>query len=432
MAGWLVALVLALPLVPGVQGGDDERKTLEELLARARAEREALYARLREEVAKVVTQIEAEPLPAPRSRRTALVEEVAELGRDCAPLLVAWIDPGPSPVDPERFRSTVVAAALEGMDTGAITTDLLAMLETGSALGKRHALDVLQKSREHERVVPALLHFFETAEGELREATLHALIELPGDDHELLTRVLAGSDPALIDMALAALTATKSESALVQLRELLGQPARAAKHAAGLLAYFQAVPAAVREAEIVAFLRLADQGQVPADTRIALIDALCAFDPEPSAAIRKALEPIVTGPNRKVVEAGLVMLTVMGDRNARKELLAAHDSNVQLNDTWAPAYARRADVLRRIRAYDEAIKDYKRALELARGDQAAKAEYYVGLARSYAKKGKLRDARDALQAAPITLQQLRALAADPDFQELREHKTYGKVFPDER
>jgi tetratricopeptide (TPR) repeat protein len=360
-----------------------------------------------------------------------LVEEVRALGRDCAPLLAGWIDPGPAPVDPERFRSGVVASALEGMDTSAITTELLSLLETGSPLGKRHSLEVLQRSREHERVVPALLRFFETTEGELREATLRALIELPGDDLALLTRVLAGDDPALIDMALAALTATKSETALVQLRELLGQPARAAKHAMGLLAYFQAVPGAVREAEIVAFLRIADQGQVPADTRIALIDALCAFDPQPSPAIKKALEPIVEGPNRKVVEAGLVMLTVMGDRNARKELLEGYDSNVQLNETWAPAYARRADVLRRIRAYDEAIKDYKRAIDLARGDQAAKAEYYVGLARSYAKKDKLRDARDALAAAPITLQQLRALAADPDFQALREHKTYGKVFPEE-
>jgi tetratricopeptide (TPR) repeat protein len=73
----------------------------------------------------------------------------------------------------------------------------------------------------------------------------------------------------------------------------------------------------------------------------------------------------------------------------------------------------------RIEDWDDAIKDFQQALRLARDNPRPQPEAYLGLARAYARRGRLRDAAEWLRKAPISIKELRELSEDPDFAELR-------------
>ena len=426
-----LAGVLALWLIPATPApqAPDERASLEELLERARARREELHARLRDEVQTVIAVIDKEPLPATTQKRALLASDLIALGTEATPILMRWSDPGVAPEDRDRFRCVVVVQALARMDTRPVTDALLDLLEKGSLQGRRNAVTVLRGRAEVERVRAQLLRTFRDATGPLREDAFQALVGKPHADNDgILSEVLGGDDPKLIDLALANVTAARNESAAAKVRALLASE-RAGEHADALLLYFRTLPKLTGDDEIHAFLRLAAETSLSSEKRIELVDSMLEFKPRLNTPLRKALEPIVNAANRKVAEAGLVLLAGLGDRPSRRELLAPFDDFVDRNETWAPAYVRRAEILRRIADLDEAIKDYKRALDLSKDTGTAKPDTYIGLARCYALKGKLKDASDYLRIAPISLGQLRALKQDPDFRELREHTRYGSIFP---
>ena len=75
--------------------------------------------------------------------------------------------------------------------------------------------------------------------------------------------------------------------------------------------------------------------------------------------------------------------------------------------------------------WDEAIKDFSTALRFSRDDGQSDPEIYLGLARASARRGKLKDAAVWLREAPIPMSELRKLADDPDFRELRASR-FGK------
>jgi hypothetical protein len=380
----------------------------------------------------VLARVDQEPLPPTPQKRALLISDLVALGTEATPILMRWSDPGVAPEDRDRFRSTVVVQALARMDTRPITGELLDLLERGSRQGQRNAVLVLRESTEVERIRPQLLRAFRQSMGPLREDAFQALVGRPHPDNDaILSKVLGGDDPKLIELALATVTETRNETAAPKVRALLAAAERAVEHPDALLRYFRTLPALAGDDEIHAFLRLAAQSTLPSEKRIELVEAMLALEPRLNNPLRKALEPIIAAGNRKVADAGLVLLAGLGDRPARRELLAPLDDFVQHNEGWAPAYVRRAEILRRIADFDDAIKDYKRALDLGKDTETTKLDTYIGLARCYALKGKLKDASDYLRIAPINVIQLRALKRDPDFRELRDHPRYGDVFPED-
>jgi tetratricopeptide (TPR) repeat protein len=87
---------------------------------------------------------------------------------------------------------------------------------------------------------------------------------------------------------------------------------------------------------------------------------------------------------------------------------------------------RRADMYSRIAKLDDAIKDYKEALTVGKDDPTLQPNTYEKLAYAYVQKGRLKEAAETLNKAPISLARLRELADDPRFKPLRESK-YAKL-----
>jgi len=76
------------------------------------------------------------------------------------------------------------------------------------------------------------------------------------------------------------------------------------------------------------------------------------------------------------------------------------------------------------------VRDYRQALDLLeeRALQAGYRPIWIGMARAYARSGKLRQAHDALVDAGLAPEERRELADDPDFAALLENPRYRDIF----
>jgi tetratricopeptide (TPR) repeat protein len=413
----LVLVAALLPSPPARQ--DSPRIPLEELLERARARRAAERARLQPRVEAALERFAQESAPVRAASREALVDELVALGPAAGPLLVPHLDPGDD--DPvARARAQCVAEALGRLQGPALTDPLLAVLADGSPAARRYALVALETSPEPERVRPALRAVFEGAPaGALKQAALRALIRIGGEGNaELYAEILSQPDAELVALALRALVDTRDSAAEPQVRRLVADPAQAQRHHALLLDYYRALPRQVDEELLGLWVTVVDKaGRL--ETRLAIVEALPQLGRDDQPALRRALEPLAETTDAKLREGVLVALTLLGDRTARRELLEGYDDFVDRNEDFPDAYVRRGQVRLRIEDWDDAIKDFQQALRLSRDDPRPQPDAYVGLARAYARRGKLRDAAEWLRKAPISLADLRELADDADFAELR-------------
>ncbi len=406
----------------------DPLESLEQFLARARLKQGELFAKLGKDLEALVQRLEALTLPPTDQARDGLVDECVALGSEATPLFVRWLDVGDASLEKERFRARQLAAALARMDTRAATADLLNLLAKGTTEGRILAARVLETSPERERVRPALNAAFQSSNGQLREALARALLRLWPEDPKLLDDVFNGEDDALCAVALGVITEAKNAAAEERVRRLLGDEARSTKHALWILGYYQAMPELVSIGHAKELIALASNSKLPIATRLAIIDALPLFVTNSSNDLKKALDPLLNGADLKLSESVLVVLARLGDRAAKKDLLKPYDDLVDNTPRWSQAFARRADVLRRIGDYREAERDYVKALELGRNDPNPQPETYIGLARCASLQGHFKEAAKWLQQAPIQIAMLKALGSDPDFLKLKSSK-YGDVFP---
>jgi tetratricopeptide (TPR) repeat protein len=428
MRPWLSLAAAALLAVPsyaegGESGAPPARDSLEQLLARARAQRQAVQDRLAGEVEVLVKELETGPEP---QKLGELVERAVALGEEATPLLVRHVDPGTAATDKEKLRALQVAQALSRMDTAAVTTELLEILEKGSNDGKRNALRVLQTNPDLARVRPAIEALFRSSEGSLRHGALSALIALGGPEVDaVIGEVLAGNDENLVAIAIVGLAGDPSDAAAGQIRKILAQTQPAARHARELLKYFQANPRQVRDEDVAAFVRIAQAASVSLDTRVAVVDGLAGLQPALNNELRKSLEPIVGAADRRLRESGLVLLARLGDKNSERDLVREYDDLVAKNEQWSEVYVRRADMYARIGKDDKAVKDYKEALVVGRNDPTLQPDTYEKLARAQVRLGRLKDAAETLNRSTLSLARLHELAEDPEFAPLRNSK-WGK------
>ncbi len=419
------AWVLSSYLFASAPDGEG-RRSLEELLLEARERRAATQTQLRQQLDGLLAEMAPSNRTPTPPELAVLVERVVKLGPEATPLLVERLDCGAGATENEKLRARELANALARMDTTAITADLLALLSRASPDGQRNVLRVLATSPEPERVREPIAQLFRTADTGLKQTCLRTLLQLGGGaDEALLTEILSGADDALVAITLDALAAARSPVALEHVRRILGDARRGARHAVGLMQYFRAQPSLATPTDALAFAKLASNSAVAIDARAALLDSLPALKPTFNAEFKRLMEPLVGSPDRKLREGALVLLTRLGDKAARKELLKECDELVERNNRWAESYVRRADVLAKIGEDEDAIKDYKQALAVARNDPSIQADTWVKLARAYTRRGKFKEAAETLRKSPLADAALKALAEDLEFKPLRDSK-YGK------
>jgi tetratricopeptide (TPR) repeat protein len=144
---------------------------------------------------------------------------------------------------------------------------------------------------------------------------------------------------------------------------------------------------------------------------------------------KKELKELAESPTKEVKEAALVVLVLMGDKNARKDLFADIEIQIQRNKNYAANYETRARLEYRIHEWAPAQKDFQNSIRLSQDDFRARPEdSYIGMARCWMQLNKLKEAKETLEKAPISLKQLQELSKEPVFQKLVENPKFNSVF----
>ncbi|MCP3916111.1 MAG: tetratricopeptide repeat protein [bacterium] len=434
----LTALALFAALATGVSArtplrsaaatvGLDDEGSLQDLLAKARRERDATLTRMREEVVSIVKDLDA--LTGRNTERAAgkLRKRLLDLGADCAPLLVPYLDVGTVPEDGEKLRGEKISEVLRSFASPAVTTELMEMASKGSRRGRLNALKALTSTPDPERVLPFLRDMFRTATGNLRQQALATLAEIGGPQAStLLAEALADKDDDVVDVAIRALGTSRSAQASASLLAYM-KKGGSDEHIAAILDFYKEMPELLEEKQhLLALVGLAGSFDVSRPDTLRILDTLRRLELDAGKDLKKAMEPLVGSNIEEVSEAALIMLARAKDKNAKRRLIAKYDERVKKQKDWASVYEDRADILYKIGDYSRAIKDYKDAIEM-RSNGSREAAPFIGIARCYALMGRYKDAAEYLNNAPVSMVTLRELARDPDFAGMLESK-YVKSF----
>lgn len=411
-------------------GKPQKRETLQEFLERLKQLRDGVQTQLSGSVNDIVRALEMEAqvrrLPGCDAQR----EKLVALGAEAAPLLVGRIDPGANANDAQKLSAQYIAQALAGLPTPSITDALLAVLESGSLDGRRNALRVLAVTPEPARVAPLLGQFFRQAQGQVRKDALAALVKLGGKDAEqILGEALADPSVDIVRTALAALAEAKGAAHAPRVQRLLATTRDVVQYQDGLIAFYRACPETVEKPVLMGFLRAAEDVAAARDARIKILGALADFGERFDGELKKEARILAGAPEREIREAALILLHLVGDKSAKKELLTDYDDQIERNKLWANSWEQRAAVLYRLGDWKDAQRDYLQAINLAKNDIRARLDdAYIGLARCYAQQNKPKEAASTLEKAPVSLKQLAELAKEPVFQKMVENPKYRGVF----
>ena len=428
----LALLAAAAPAAPASVQAPEEpgRQSLQALLARLRQLRDDRLGELRTDVDSVLRAIEIEAQTHHVSGLEEQKKRLVGLGPEVAPLLVEAIDPGEGADDTAILRAATVASALVEQPSPAITARLVEIARNGTPQGRLNAAKALAASPDVARAGEVLGELSRTAQGELRRAALVGLARLGGSESaKAIETSLRSPDPAAVLSTIEALAEARAAAFAPRILELASVTHQATPYVPALLAYYRAVPEVVDKAHLQALVRLAGEVAVGNELRARVLEILPRFEGAFDGEVKKELKQLASSPTREIREGALVALVLAGDKGARKDLLADYDDQIDRNKTWPASFEARANVLYRIGEYRDAIRDYQKSLELSAKDFRARTEdAYIGLAKCYAQQGKLKDAAQTLEKAPISRKQLAELASDPVFAKVAEHKTFGKVF----
>lgn len=426
---WFLTLACLAGLLPA-QDKRPARESLEAFLKRLRAISAAQSVGLSANLNEILVRLEQDAL----ARRTDALERGREqliaLGAEAAPLLAEKLDPGAQATDAQKLVSQTVRRALFELRSPAVTPRLLQLAQAGSPDGRRNAVLALGSSPEPERAAPLLVGIIKGGPAELRDDALTSLANLKSAEADkALGEALIDPAPEVVRECLRALARAKRADLAPRVLRLCESVRDAVNHVDALAAYYRAVPQAIDKSTALAILRLAQDFTPPADQRARLLDLAPSFSSAIDNDGRKILRELGASPTKEVRESALVALTLLGDKNARKDLFADIETQIERNRVYAQNYEERARLLYRIEQWRDAAKDYTTALKLSANDFRARPEAaYIGLTRCHLQMGKLKDAADTLEKAPISLKELQALASDPLFQKLVENPKYRQLF----
>ena len=438
MQGVLVSIPLLLlagapkpaPLeLPTLAADDAEAGSLEALLREVRRRRSEATSKLEAPVAELVKRLDEIPSDEVEEVKRAQGTLIS-FGHEAAPLLVAHIDPGKAAGGAEKRLSGRVAEVLEQLPSSAITDELIKMAREGSLEGRKFALRVLGTSPDVAKASACLVDIFRTAKGSMRTQAVISIAKLGGKENEaVLIEALRDTDKDVLGAVLAGLTKVGSPAGRERARDLAGAPAAAAPLINEILGYYRVIKDHLVDEDVEALVRLAAHDAPDEKDRLKVLEAIPEFDPDLGSRMRKLFEPLLNDANDELREGAQICLARLGDRNQRRDLIKRYNEQVERNELWAGAYDQRGSLYMKLGDYDQAAKDYRRAIKVYENQgRTIDDDLYVELARANALDGNPKKASEALEDAGLTRSRLRKLAADPDFREVVESSRYGKVF----
>ena len=406
----------------------EDRESLEDMLRRLESKRAELLARLQEQLTPLLEELKAEIKNKSSKKQAQVRNRISELGTGIAPLLVDSLDPGLEGDRAAQEFSRHLSRALVSIPTSAITDALLLLSATGSPQGKANALRVLAVSPEPARVSPRLIKLYRNSEGETRARLLQAIAQLgEADSDQILRGALMGSDGLLRGIALDAIISAEAEQFADEVLLLLRDLGNSAEHAYKFVAYFSSCPDIVEKEHVAALLSAALDDRVKSEQRIAILAKLVTWERLINSRMKRSLKNLQTPANRGVEKQALVLLAVLGDSSARRDLLEPYDAEVEKEGDWSGPFNNRGMLLYEINDFSKALRDFKQAIKLAKDEPRSVPEAYEFAARCNARMGKLKKAAEWLKRSPFNIKQLKALGTDPVFRKLRESR-YGDVF----
>ena len=436
------ALFLAISLVPGFEPVGtaasaaptaalrEDRESLQAYLLRLRTQRDLILGAMRGQVDGLVEDLEGHATSRDIGGMDAARAKLVQLGPEAAPLLVEKLDPGTSPTDPQRLRASAIALVLAELRAEAVTGKVLEIAQSGSIEGRQNAIRVLAASPDPDRAAPVLVGIYRAGFPELRPMALAALARLTAPiAREALEEAVGDARPEVVRAALDALAGAKNASLSNRILRITATPGDAFRVLDSLLDWYRAVADSLDATHVAALVKLAGDPSAPAKERARVLEVLPRFAKKFDADVKKSLRAIAESPAREMREGALVVLVLAGDKNARRELLQEFDDRIVRNDGYAPAYEERWNIYYKIGDYKEAISDYLLAVRYSAEDLRMRRDTaYVGLARCYARMGKLKDAAKTIESAPLTAEQLAGLKDDPAFAKLVEDPKYREIF----
>ena len=425
-----------LPLIPALlcfaPSAATPDDSLEDLLRRARAEREQQAAAIGDTVEAVMLEFEVlsdrnRDREADRRRK-----KLIDLGPEVAPLLLPYLETGTDPGAGVTFRAGQAVRVLRELASPSITDALIAALGQGTIDARLNALAVLENCPEPKRAAPPVRDLYHASTGRLRTAAMLTLARLGGPEaEELLSASLEDENESVVDLALGALASVESPTAMAKVLQLC-RDERGSKHVLAVGLYFAAQPQHFEDQEVlISLMELMSRTEAPRGDIVRVMRALTDLDLEIRSKVRKSMDPLVEHAHPEVQETTLILLARAGDKSARRDLLRPYNDKVTARRDDDAVYTDRAGIWYRIDEFQESIKDYKQAVKLMRG-RTKEEEPFLGLARCYARMKKYKDAKAQLDLAPVSIARLQEISKDPAFKEMLESK-YRSAFhlPDE-
>jgi tetratricopeptide (TPR) repeat protein len=322
-------------------------------------------------------------------------KSLVALGPEVATLLVDTLDPGTQSTDAQKLRSQYITLVLSELKSRAILQRVIDIAQSGSVDGRLNAIAVLGASTDPERAGPVLVGLYRGNFGELRQAALASLARLGGDSNDkVLEEALTDAKPEVVDATLEALAESHKASMAPRVLKILASPAEAIQHLDKILAFYRASPETVDKATLSGLIKVAGEGAASTEQRQKVLDFLPTLADRFDSEAKKEMRALAGSNVKEISEGALVVLALIGDRQARKDLLASYDDAIEKNKNWATSYAARGDVLYKIGDYREAVKDYVHAIQLSAEDLRTRQDgMYIGLAKSLSTTADTRTAR---------------------------------------
>ena len=414
---------------PSVRVQDDEpaRRSLEDLLRQARAERDQILSELRAGVQVLLDEMESATVRVKPEKARELREQMQALGPEVAPLLLASLHLGSIPSRGDRFRAMQVVQVLRHLRSPSIGKQLLESCQKGDTGGRINSLRVLAADPNPERILAGVRAVHAAAQAEVRTSALLALAELGATDlAQLLATDFAQIEIEQVGSLLRGLAQIERNEIPPCVVQLLAAE-RAPDLVSPLLAYHSTRKELFHSDEhLLALIKLACQSTIDGNDAVQILNTLSQFDVTVKGATKRALDGLRESSQLNLRESALILLARSRDKAARRSLLQKFDERVKSRPSSTSAYTDRGDVKYLIAEYQSAIKDYKTAISLQRG-LASRPDAHLGIARSYARLKRYSDAEEYLGEAPVSMTTLRELASDPAFGGMLESK-YRRAF----
>jgi hypothetical protein len=431
----LALLFLAALPIGKASAGDTrqeppKRESLQQFLEHLKSHQLGQSAQLRTGLETLLKTMDGDAL----ARRLDSLEQsrtrLVALGLEAAPLLLEALDPGADATDAQKLRSLYVVRALQDLASPATTDRLVQLAQTGTIEGRKNAIAVLGTSPEPERAAPVLVGIVKQNQVDLRDAALVALAQLEtAEGDKTLSDSLADANPVVVKATLQALALAHNTRLAPRILHIVEVPRDAVQYVDALLFYYTHVPGAADKRHVLALIKLAADFSPPPELRARILDTIPSLSDKLDSDCKKELKELSESPTKEVKEAALVVLVMMGDKNARRDLFADVEIQIGKSKNYAQNYETRARLNYRIKQWADAQKDFQQAIKLSADDfRARPEESYIGLARCWMQMGKLKEAKDTLEKAPIALKQLQELAKDPVFQKLADNPKFRGVF----